>query len=85
MGIITRIGSAPGVRRLVRKLEAPAVIRENPDDEDRDPLWCANCGREVLFAQASCRHCGGTAVTANELARRAGDLPPKPGAGPTAW
>jgi predicted RNA-binding Zn-ribbon protein involved in translation (DUF1610 family) len=85
MGIITRIGSAPGVRRLVKKHESPAVIRENPDEEDRDPLWCASCGREVLFGEPRCRHCGGVAVTADEQARRNGDLPRHPGSGPTDW
>lgn len=85
MSIITRLGNAPGVRRLVKKHDSPGVIRENPDEEDREPLWCANCGREVLFEQPRCRHCGGTAVTADELSRRAGDLPPKSGKGPTDW
>jgi hypothetical protein len=84
MGIITRIGRAPGVRRLVKKHEQPGVIREDPDEEDRDPLWCANCGREVLFDQPQCRHCGGQAVTSDELARRSGDLPPH-GGSPTDW
>ncbi len=85
MGIITRIGRAPGVRRLVKRHDSPAVIRENPDELDRDPLWCASCGREVLFGEPSCRHCGGVAVTADELARRSGDLPPRSGRGPTDW
>ncbi|HEX4428928.1 MAG TPA: hypothetical protein VHZ96_06645 [Frankiaceae bacterium] len=85
MGIITRIGRAPGVRRLVKKHDSPGVIRENPDEEDREPLWCTDCGREVLFEEPRCRHCGGAAVTANELAHRAGDLPPRPGSGPTDW
>lgn len=85
MGIITRLGRAPGVRRLVKKHEAPGVVREDPDEEDRDPRWCAECGREVLFEATRCRHCGGEAVTANELARRSGDLPSPPGRGPTDW
>ena len=85
MGIITRLGRAPGVRRLVKKHDSPAVTWEDPDREDRDPLWCASCGREVLFGAPSCRHCGGPAVTSDELARRSGDLPPRPGRGPTDW
>lgn len=84
MGIITRMGRAPGVRRLVKKHDSPAVTREDPDDRDWDPLWCAGCGREVLFEAPRCPHCGGEAVTANELARRSGDLP-SPGKGPTDW
>ena len=31
MGIITRIGNAPGVRRLVRRQQMPGEVRENPD------------------------------------------------------
>ena len=85
MGIITRIGRAPGIRNLVKKLDSPAVNREDPDNEDRDPLWCADCRREVLFDAPRCRHCGGPAVTSEELARRSGDLPPRPGRGPTDW
>jgi hypothetical protein len=85
MGIITRLGSAPGIRRLVRKHDSPGVIREDPDELDRDPLWCAGCKREVLFGEPRCRHCGDVAVTADELARREGDLPPRPGSGPTDW
>jgi hypothetical protein len=85
VGIITRIGRAPGVRRLVRKQESPALTREDPDREDREPLWCADCGREVLFEAPRCRHCGGPAVTSSELARRSGNLPPRPGSGPADW
>jgi hypothetical protein len=85
VGIITRIGSAPGLRRLVRKPNAPAVAREDPDEEPRDPRWCADCRREVLFEMDRCRHCGGEAVTANELARRAGNLPRSPGTGAADW
>jgi hypothetical protein len=85
MGIITRMGRAPGIRRLVKKHDSPGVIREDPDEWDRDPLWCASCGREVLFEEPRCRHCGGEAVTAIELARRSGDLPRHPGSGPTDW
>ena len=85
MGIVTRIGRAPGVRRLVKRQDTPAVVREDPDHEDRDPLWCASCRREVLFGEPRCRHCGGQAVTALELARRSGDLPPRPGSGPADW
>jgi hypothetical protein len=85
VGIITRIGRAPGVRRLVRKPNAPGVVQENPDDEDREPMWCANCRREVLFELTRCPHCGGDPVTGTELTRRAGDLPAPPGASPTAW
>ncbi len=85
MGIITRMGSAPGIRRLVRKHESPAVTRENPDEHDGDPLWCASCGREVLFAEPRCRQCGGVAVTADELAFRSGDRPRHPGDGPADW
>ncbi len=85
MGIITRMGRAPGIRRLVKKHDSPGVIREDPDLEDRDPLWCADCRREVLFDELRCRQCGGLAVTAGELARRAGDLPRHPGRGPSDW
>jgi predicted RNA-binding Zn-ribbon protein involved in translation (DUF1610 family) len=85
MGIITRIGRAPGVRRLVKKPNSPAESRENPDEEEWDPLWCAQCRREVLFGARRCPHCGGEAITANELARRRGDLPSPPGSGPTDW
>jgi hypothetical protein len=85
VGIITRIGRAPGVRRFVKKPDSPGVSRENPDDEDWDPLWCADCRREVLFGAARCPHCDGDAVTANELARRSGDRPTPPGTGPAEW
>ena len=85
MGILTRIGRAPGVRRLVKKPGSPAVTWENPDEEDGDPLWCASCRREVLFGEPRCRRCGGQALTAEELARRSGELPPRPGYGPTDW
>jgi hypothetical protein len=85
MGIITRIGRAPGVRRLVRKPNAPGEVRESPDDEEWDPRWCAGCGREVLFDAPRCPHCGGEPLSATELARRAGDLPPPAGSGPTSW
>jgi hypothetical protein len=85
MGIIARMGTAPGVRRLIKKHDSPAAVRENPDEEDRDPLWCASCRREVLFEEPRCRHCGGVAVTADELARRSGDLPRQPGSRPTDW
>jgi predicted RNA-binding Zn-ribbon protein involved in translation (DUF1610 family) len=85
VGIITQIGRAPGVRRLVRKPAAPAEVRESPDDEDRDPRWCASCRREVLFEMTRCPQCGGEPVTGTELARRDGSLPPPPGAGPTSW
>jgi hypothetical protein len=85
MGLITQIGRAPGVRRLVRKRDGTGVVTESPDPEDRDSLWCAACGREVLLGLASCLHCGGPATTAAELARRRGDLPPLPGRGPSSW
>jgi hypothetical protein len=77
MSLISRIGSSPGVRRLVRRPDAPGEIRESPDAEDRDPLWCAGCGREVLF--------DGLAVTRIELARRAGNLPAPPERSPSSW
>jgi hypothetical protein len=85
VGLITRIGRAPGVRRLVRRREGDGVISESPDPEDRDPRWCAVCGREVLLGLARCLHCGGAPRTAAELARRRGDLPPPPGRGPASW
>jgi len=85
VGLITRIGRAPGVRRLVRKREGDGVVIESPDPEDRDPRWCADCGREVLLGLARCLHCSGVPLTAAELARRRGDLPPPPGRGPTSW
>jgi hypothetical protein len=85
VGIITRIGSAPGVRRLVRRLPAPGEVRESPDDEERTPLWCVECRREILFELPRCPDCGGLAVSTEELARRTGGLPPQPGTGPTDW
>lgn len=85
MGIITRLGRTPGLRRLVERHESPEVVREDPDEAERDPRWCAGCGREVLFQATRCRHCGGEALTANELARRSGLLPPPAGSGPTDW
>lgn len=85
MGIITRIGSAPGVRRLVRRPPAPGEVRESPDDDDRTPLWCVECRREVLFGLPRCGDCGGAAVSAEELARRTGALPPPAGRGPSDW
>jgi hypothetical protein len=85
VGIITRIGQAPGVRRLVRKRLGDGVVTESPDPEDRDPRWCATCGREVLLGLTRCLHCGGPPVTAAELARRSGDSPPPAGRGPSSW
>lgn len=85
MGIITRIGAAPGVRRLVQRLPAPGEVTESPDDEDRTPLWCADCRREILFGLSQCADCGGEAVTTEELSRRANGRPPSAGAGPTTW
>lgn len=85
MGLITRMGRAPGVRRLVKKHDSPAESRVDPDEEEREPLWCARCLREVLFEASRCPDCGGEAVTANELARRSGDLPTPPGRGPADW
>jgi hypothetical protein len=85
VGIITRIGRAPGVRRLVRRREGDGVVTESPDPEDRDPRWCAACGREVLLGVARCLHCGGAPRTAVDLARRRGDLPQPPGRGPASW
>jgi hypothetical protein len=84
VGLITRIGRAPGVRRLVRKRDGDGVVIESPDPEDRDPSWCADCGREVLLGLARCLQCGGVPLTAAELARRRGDLPPPPGRGPAS-
>jgi hypothetical protein len=84
VGLITRIGQAPGVRRLVRKRDGSGVVVESPDPEDRDPRWCAECGREVLLGLATCLHCGGQPLTAAELARRRGDAPPT-GKGPSSW
>ena len=85
MGIITRIGQAPGVRRLVRKRLGDGVVTESPDPADRDPRWCATCGREVLLGLSRCLHCGGAPVTAAELARRNGDAPPPADHGPSSW
>ena len=84
MGLITRIGQAPGVRRLVRKRDGSGVVLESPDPEDRDPRWCAECGREVLLGLTVCLHCGGQPLTAAELSRRRGDSPPS-GNGPSSW
>jgi len=84
VGIITRIGNAPGVRRLVRRQQTPGEVRESPDDDDRVPMWCADCRREVLFESPRCPDCGGAAVTAEELARRTGGVP-RTGISPTDW
>ena len=84
MGIITRIGNAPGVRRLVKRQQMPGEVRENPDLDDYEPKWCANCRRELLFEVTRCPDCGGPAVSAEELARRTGGLP-RTGIGPTDW
>jgi hypothetical protein len=83
--MITRIGSAPGLRRLVRRRPAPGEVRESPDDEDQAPLWCADCRREILFDLARCPDCGGPAVSPEVLARRTGGLPPQAGTRPTDW
>jgi hypothetical protein len=85
VSLITRIGRAPGVRRLVRRHEGGSIVAESPDDEDRDPRWCAACGREVLLGASRCLDCGGEPRTATELARRRGDLPPPAGRGPASW
>jgi hypothetical protein len=85
VGLITRIGQAPGVRRLVRKKDGDGVVTESPDPEDRDPRWCADCGREVLLGLATCLHCGGPPLTTAELSRRRGDRPSPPGRGPASW
>ena len=79
MGLITRIGQAPGVRRLVRKRDGDGIVTESPDPQDRDPRWCATCGREVLLGLARCLHCGGAPLTVAELARQRGDLPHRQG------
>jgi hypothetical protein len=85
VGLITQIGRAPGVRRLVRRRVGDGVVTESPDPEDRDPRWCAGCGREVLLGLTRCLQCGGEPRTAAELARGRGDLPPPPGRGPASW
>jgi hypothetical protein len=85
VGLITRIGRAPGVRRLVRRHAGDDVVVESPDPEERDPRWCSLCGREILLGLTRCLHCGGAPSTAAELARRNGDLPSPPGRGPTSW
>jgi hypothetical protein len=85
VGLITRIGQAPGVRRLVRRRGDDGVVTESPDPEDHDPRWCASCGREVLLGVDRCLQCGGAPLTAVELARRRGDLPPPAGRGPSSW
>src|SRR4051794_33690484 len=85
VGIITRIGSAPGVRRLVRRSPAPGEVRVSPDDEDVSPAWCADCRREVLFGLSHCGDCGGPALSAEELARRTGGVPPSKRTGPASW
>ncbi len=74
VGILMRIGSAPGVRRLVRRSEQAAEVRENGDDGEAEPTWCSDCWREVLFGLRRCPDCGGTPVTALELAHRRGDV-----------
>lgn len=63
MSLITRIGRAPGVCRLVHKREGDGVVTESPDPEYRDPRWCADCGREVLLGLATCLRCGGPLLT----------------------
>jgi hypothetical protein len=79
-----RLGAAPGLRHLRRKLPAPGEVRESPDPDDRTPLWCADCWREILFDLPHCPDCGGRSVTGDELARikRQG---PSAGSGPTSW
>jgi hypothetical protein len=84
VGVITRIGNAPGLRRLVRRRPAPGQVLESPDDDDREPLWCLDCRREILFDLAACPDCGGSAVTTEELARRTG-AHRWSGPGPTDW
>lgn len=84
MGVITRIGNAPGVRRLVRRRPVESQIRESPDDDDREPLWCVDCRREILFDLTRCPDCGGSVVTTEQLARRTGGLP-SAGPSPTQW
>lgn len=84
MGVITRIGNAPGVRRLVRRRPAQGEVIESPDDIDREPLWCVDCRREILFELTRCPDCGGAAVTAQELGRRTGGMPGT-GPGPADW
>jgi hypothetical protein len=84
VGVITRIGNAPGVRRLVRKRPVQGEVRESPDDDDREPMWCLECRREVLFDLTDCPDCGGKVVTTQELARRTGGLPSR-GPGPADW
>lgn len=81
VGMITRLGNAPGVRRLVRRREIPGEVRENSDEDVAEPTWCADCRRELLFNISRCPDCGGMARTAQEMARQKGDLPV---AGPSA-
>ena len=84
MTVITRIARAPGVRRLVRKHDEPATAeRLTPDDEDDEPTWCLDCGREALFAESTCATCGGEVLSIDELSRRRRTAPPPPGSGPT--
>jgi len=85
VGVITRIGNAPGVRRLVRRQRPPGEVRESPDDDDYSPLWCLDCRREILFDLPTCPDCGGVTVSTEELARRTGGLPPASGPGPADW
>lgn len=85
MGIITRIGNAPGVRRMVRRKEQPGEIRENSDDDEFEPKWCADCHREVLFEMMKCPDCGGVPVSAVELVRLMGDFPRAADASPVSW
>lgn len=84
MGLIIRIGAAPGVRRLVRRQPSPGEVREDPDEEDRTPLWCGDCRREILFELSRCPDCGGPAVSAEELSRLTGGAP-LAGRGPSEW
>jgi hypothetical protein len=85
MGIITRIGGAPGARRLVRRAPRPGEVRENGDDDENEPMWCSGCRREVMFELTTCPECGGVPMTVLELSRHDGDLPAAGAASPTAW
>jgi hypothetical protein len=85
MGIITRIGNSPGARRLVKRAPRPGEVRENGDDDDDEPKWCADCHREVLFELPKCPDCGGKPLTATELAQHVGDLARPGSASPTSW
>ena len=68
----------------MRRRPVQGEVRESPDDDQREPLWCLDCRREILFDLTRCPDCGGSVVSTEELARRTGALK-RPGPAPTDW